>query len=138
MAVGKHEECLHDAGMSDPVRTEQTDTPFLPEGCTLDGETGIRVSAVPAILSKMNGGKRVSRSTVHRWLTAGIQGIRLEGVRVGGTWYTSIEALRRFLTATTQAATSGTSDSPTVARSTSCTPTHHTAMRKLAARGMRV
>jgi hypothetical protein len=47
---------------------------------------------------------------VHRWATRGIPGpdgtrIRLEAVKVGCRWATSVEALGRFLAATTAAAT---------------------------------
>lgn len=35
-------------------------------------------------------------STVHRWRSRGLNGVRLEAVRVGGQWNTSWEAFRRF------------------------------------------
>ncbi len=35
-------------------------------------------------------------STVHRWRSRGLNGIRLEAVRVGGQWNTSWDAFRRF------------------------------------------
>lgn len=46
----------------------------------------------------------VAVSTVHRWRDPGIRGVRLECVRIGGRWLTSVEAFERFcetLTATT-------------------------------------
>ena len=47
------------------------------------------------------GGRPVSFSCVLRWITDGVAGpdgrrVKLEGVRVGGRWLTSQEALARF------------------------------------------
>jgi len=47
------------------------------------------------------GGRPVSFSCVFRWITEGIRGpdghrVKLEGVRVGGRWLTSEEALARW------------------------------------------
>ena len=49
-------------------------------------------------------------STMHRWRVRGVRGVQLEAMRVGGQWYTSWEALKRFFTATTVAATQGPPD----------------------------
>jgi hypothetical protein len=35
-------------------------------------------------------------STIARWIHRGVRGVKLEGIRLGGTLYTSIEALQRF------------------------------------------
>jgi hypothetical protein len=53
--------------------------------------------------SKMLPG-RPSISSIWRWRTSGIRGQRLESVLIGGTRYTSREALQRFIAATTAAA----------------------------------
>jgi hypothetical protein len=45
---------------------------------------------------------RTHPSTLMRWRTRGIQGIRLEAVRVGGHWMTSRQAIQRFVSAITQ------------------------------------
>jgi hypothetical protein len=42
-------------------------------------------------------------STVHRWRMRGINGIKLETIRIGGRRYTSQEALDRFIGAITSA-----------------------------------
>ena len=42
-------------------------------------------------------------STIWRWIQRGIDGIRLETVKVGGKRFTSAEALERFIQATTAA-----------------------------------
>jgi hypothetical protein len=42
---------------------------------------------------------RPNVSTVWRWHNKGIKGIRLETIRIGGTIYTSDEAIARFLEA---------------------------------------
>jgi len=51
-------------------------------------------------------GKRPDRATLHRWILRGIGGIRLEAVRIGPNWVTSVEALNRFIVATTDRAIS--------------------------------
>ena len=49
-------------------------------------------------------GRRVHPSTLHRWRLRGTRGVKLETLLVGGTRYTSVEALNRFFAATTAAA----------------------------------
>lgn len=50
--------------------------------------------------SRLCPGSRQGRpthvATVYRWTARGIKGIRLEAVRIGGTLYTSREAMQRF------------------------------------------
>jgi hypothetical protein len=41
-------------------------------------------------------GRPTHVSTVHRWIQRGVRGIRLEAVRIGGSLFTSREALQRF------------------------------------------
>ena len=43
------------------------------------------------------GGKRLSLATLHRWRLHGVRGTRLETVLVGGSRYTSAEAIARFV-----------------------------------------
>ena len=52
---------------------------------------------VPNLLPKTSRGKRVHISTVYRWATRGVRGgVRLRTVKIGGTTYTSVRALREF------------------------------------------
>ena len=41
-------------------------------------------------------GRPLHPSTIYRWISRGIRGIRLEATRFGGTFYTSREAMQRF------------------------------------------
>ncbi len=50
---------------------------------------------VPAYLQSRGLGRRVHVSAVYRWMKAGIDGIRLESVRIGGQLVTSAEAIQR-------------------------------------------
>ena len=43
-------------------------------------------------------------ATLWRWMHNGVRGIRLEAVPVGGRWFTSKEAIERFLAAQAQRA----------------------------------
>jgi len=49
-------------------------------------------------------GRRIHPSTLHRWRLRGTRGVKLETLLVGGTRYTSVEALNRFFATTTAAA----------------------------------
>lgn len=59
--------------------------------------------ATETIITLEDAAKRlvVSRFTVSRWVTNGSRGIKLEAIRVGGRWRTSVEALQRFAEAQT-------------------------------------
>lgn len=59
-------------------------------------ETLIALRDAPKHLPARPGGKRLHISAIYRWITKGVAGIVLEAVRVGGTTYTSLEALQRF------------------------------------------
>ena len=54
-------------------------------------------------------GRPTHLSTVYRWISRGVRGVagvvKLEGVRIGGSWYTSREALQRFAEALTNGST---------------------------------
>jgi hypothetical protein len=54
--------------------------------------------------SRRRSGRGVQPSTVWRWTTKGIKGIRLESAVIGGIRFSSREALHRFFAATTAAA----------------------------------
>jgi hypothetical protein len=49
-------------------------------------------------------GRPIRVGTVRQWTLRGVRGVRLEAVRVGGRKMVSREALRRFVEATTLAA----------------------------------
>lgn len=51
---------------------------------------------VPRQLPVRPNGKRLHISAVYRWTMRGVKGVRLETVKLGGSTYTSREALQRF------------------------------------------
>src|SRR5437867_12449235 len=60
----------------------------------------------PKIVGKGRGGRPIHESTILRWILRGLPGpdgerVRLEGLRIGGHWITSREALQRFAEALT-------------------------------------
>jgi len=59
-------------------------------------ENLIPLREVPKHLPPRPTGRRIHISVVYRWITRGLGGIRLESVKIGGTTYTSKEALQRF------------------------------------------
>ena len=59
-------------------------------------ENLIPIRDVPRRLPPRPTGKRVHISAVYRWIQRGVQGVRLEYIKIGGTTYTSKEALQRF------------------------------------------
>ncbi len=60
-------------------------------------ESLIPLSEVAAYVPSSRPGKRLNVATVWRWATAGVGGHRLETVKVGGSTYTSVEAVKRFV-----------------------------------------
>ena len=62
----------------------------------IGNEQLVPLNEVPALLPARVNGKRIHISAIYRWAQRGIRGIRLEVIRVGGTTYTSREALQRF------------------------------------------
>jgi len=52
---------------------------------------------LPGYLQSRGYGKRVTMTTVYRWIGRGCRGVRLEVVRVGGTLLTSLEAVQRWV-----------------------------------------
>lgn len=48
-------------------------------------------------------GRKVSPQTIYRWVSQGLDGVRLEAINVGGRMQTSQEALTRFFQAVTAA-----------------------------------
>jgi hypothetical protein len=51
---------------------------------------------VPKLLPVRPNGKPLHVSACYRWIDKGVHGTRLESVTIGGTTYTSREALQRF------------------------------------------
>lgn len=56
-------------------------------------------------LPRRRQGKKPHASTLYRWAMNGVQGVRLEVIRVGGTLCTSLEALQRFCERCTDSST---------------------------------
>jgi len=59
-------------------------------------ETLIPLREAPRHLPPRPNGKRVHISACYRWISRGVRGVRLEAIRIGGSTYTSLEALQRF------------------------------------------
>jgi Protein of unknown function (DUF1580) len=62
----------------------------------LTAETLLPLSRAARVLPASRRGRPVNVSTLFRWVTKGTRGVRLEALRLGGQWFTSEEALRRF------------------------------------------
>jgi hypothetical protein len=77
----------------------------------------IPLSETPRHLPKRPNGKRLHISAIYRWIKQGVRGIRLEALRLGGTTYTSSEALQRFASQLSQVAESVPSPKPLPAAS---------------------
>lgn len=78
--------------------------------------TQIALRDAPKHLPARPGGKRLHISAIYRWITKSVAGIVLEAVRVGGTTYTSLEALQRFADRLSQPAQRVPVPVPTTAR----------------------
>jgi hypothetical protein len=81
-----------------------------------------------------NGGKRMHIGTPHRWRTQGLRGVRLEAIKVGGRWCTSLQALERFFDVLSRGAGL---PNPTQDSGTSTTGASAESLRKLREEGFR-
>lgn len=63
---------------------------------SIANEQLIPLRDAPKHLPPRPNGKRLHISVFYRWITRGVRGILLESIRIGGTTYTSLEALQRF------------------------------------------
>lgn len=57
----------------------------------------IALADLPKYLPPTRSGKSIHIGSIYRWVTRGVQGRKLEVIRVGGRIYTSESAVRRFL-----------------------------------------
>ncbi|MCA8994171.1 MAG: DUF1580 domain-containing protein [Planctomycetaceae bacterium] len=62
----------------------------------VNDETLITFTELARSLPHRRGDRPVHVATIHRWRSRGLNGIRLEAVKVGGAWHTSHEAFARF------------------------------------------
>jgi hypothetical protein len=65
-------------------------------------ETLISLAEAAKMLPRRRKGRKAHVSTLFRWTTAGVRGIRLESIQCGGSRCTSKEALQRFYEALSQ------------------------------------
>lgn len=59
-------------------------------------ERVLTLSQLARRLPRSRNDRPVHPSTIHRWRHPGVRGVRLECLRIGGIWHTSLEALQRF------------------------------------------
>lgn len=90
-------------------------------------ESLVPLKEVPRLLPPRDGDRPIHISAVYRWVQRGVRGKRLESVRIGGTTYTSREALQRF---------AETKDDP--ARAGRPAPTPRRRQRQIEAASLRV
>jgi hypothetical protein len=79
----------------------------------------IPFSEAAKLLPSRHAGRRVAVSTIWRWHHPGVSGVNLETVCVGGSRFTSAEALDRFFQAVTAARQSGGKQAQSPVRSRS-------------------
>jgi len=63
---------------------------------SLKSDEIVSISQAAKRLPKRSNGKAIHVASVYRWIGEGINGVRLESVRIGGRLFTSVEALQRF------------------------------------------
>ncbi len=78
----------------------------------VNAETIVTFTQLARRLPHRRNGRPTHVSTIHRWRAAGVRGVQLDAVRLGGTWATSLEAYAQFCAALTRAA-GGSSATPT-------------------------
>ena len=71
----------------------------------ISSETVLPLREAAKLLPRRRQGRPVHASTLHRWASRGIKGVRLETIRIGGVRCTSPPALQRFFDQLTRATT---------------------------------
>lgn len=71
----------------------------------VESESLLSFSELAKSLPTRRAGRPVHVSTIHRWRSGGVRGVKLESVRIGGAWCTSWEAFSRFCEKLTAAET---------------------------------
>lgn len=66
-----------------------------------------------ALFPRRRGGAKVSTSTLWRWYSRGSRGVRLEIARIGGSVYTTRDAIRDFIQARSVAGGAAVPQAPT-------------------------
>ena len=61
----------------------------------MERETLVTLTQATGLLPRRRRGRGAHVSTLYRWATVGLRGVRLEVLRVGGTLCTSREAIQR-------------------------------------------
>lgn len=98
-----------------PLKHGQT-PPLPPAAIDIETETLIPIRDVPARFPCKPSGKHVHISAVYRWMSKGVRGAHLESIRIGGTSFTSVEALQRFAERQTNATSNGAASAVTPRR----------------------
>jgi hypothetical protein len=57
----------------------------------------LTLSQLAKRLPRRRNDRPVHPATIHRWRHPGVRGVRLECVRIGGIWVTSLEAYQRWV-----------------------------------------
>lgn len=82
----------------------------------LNNERTLSLAAAARMLPPGRRGRPVTISCILRWILDGVKTpggvVRLEGLRIGGRWITSVEALERFAAAQTPHFETAPSNSP--------------------------
>jgi hypothetical protein len=66
-------------------------------------ETIVYLGPATRLFPRDARGRAPSTSTLWRWRTRGVRGVRLESARLGGRVVSSLEAIRRFMRAVSEA-----------------------------------
>ena len=69
----------------------------------LQSEEILPLTEVAKALPRLRGGRKVHLSTIYRWISRGVNGVRLESLKLGRATVTSREALQRFAERQTRA-----------------------------------
>jgi hypothetical protein len=80
-------------------------------------DTLVPLRDVPKLLPPRPNGKRIHISACYRWITRGVRGVTLEVVKIGGSTYTSLEAISRFAAALAPQTNGHSTPAPITSRS---------------------
>lgn len=63
----------------------------------------LKLSELARLIPPGRNGRPVSPSTIFRWRSPGLRGVKLDAIRIGGAWLTSLEKYQAFCEELTRA-----------------------------------
>ncbi len=93
----------HSLSDATPAIPSSSSAPSLPD------EEPISFTQLAERIPGRSKNRRIHASSIHRYRSPGIRGVKLYAFRIGGRWFTTMDAFKKFCSAVTATTGDGTS-----------------------------